>query len=266
MADKIENPFKYGTDPELNRIFDNLLSLQVRVAERFAKAEKIAGLTDVSAFVPLQDVKIDLPNYRYERTRNNYSKTPLDQIENMVRPAVESARKKIAEIEEANKPLEEQNMKLVAQVKELMARIGIPGTYSTYEYPTSRSKTKKSVTHTAGFVGDLERTRPKSNVQSAKYHLDSFVRDYETWVRAEKEAEHKAKIEKDELAVQKHILGNPVLVATLMQAGVNILEEVQKAMAGQKSEVINYCKARAIANIRAQAEPDEDLVEKIQDL
>ena len=177
MTDKIENPFKYGTDPELNRIFDSLLSLQARVAERFAKAEKIAGLTDVSAFVSLQDVKADLPNYRYERTRNNYSKTPLDQIENLVRPAVEAIRKKIAEIEEANKPLEEQNMKLVAQVKELMARIGIPATYTTYEYPTTRSKTKKSISHTAGFVTDLERVRPKSNVQSAKYQLDNYVRD-----------------------------------------------------------------------------------------
>jgi phenylpyruvate tautomerase PptA (4-oxalocrotonate tautomerase family) len=266
MTTKPSNPFEYGKDPELNRIFDNLIALRDKVATQFAKAEKIAGLGSVTNFHPLKDVKIDMPNYRYERTRDSYRKTPLATIEAMVRPAVERARQAIADAEVENAPFEEQNKQLVQQVTELMTRIGIPSTYTTYDYPSTRSRTKKSVSHTAGYVADLERTRPKSNLSSAKYTLDNYVRDFESWLKAEKDAEMKEKIAKDEAAVQKNILGNPTLVATLMQAGVNILEEVQKAVPGQKCEVISYCKAQAISNIKANPNPDFELIEKIQDL
>jgi len=266
MTAKPSNPFEYGKDPELNRIFDNLIALRDKVANQFAKAEKIAGLGSVTNFSPLKDVKLELPNYRYKRTESNWAKTSLDQIEKLVRPAIDLARKQIEEVAAENAPLEEQNKVLVTQVVELMTRIGIPARYTTYDYPTTRSRTKKAVEHTAGYIGDLERSRPKSNVQQMKYTLDNYVRDYESWLKTEKEAELKEKIAKDEAAVQKNILGNPTLVATLMQAGVNILEEVQKAIPGQKAEVINYCKAQAISNIKAMPEPDFDLIEKIQDL
>lgn len=266
MTTKPTNPFEYGKDPELNRIFDSLISLRDKVANQFAKAEKIAGLGEVTNFTPLKDVKFDLPNYRYERTKNSYVKVSLDQIERLVAPAIDAARKQIDDVAAENAPLEEQNKKLVAQVTELMTRIGIPSTYTTYEYPSSRSKTKKAVSHTAGYVYDLERARPKSNIQEMKYKLDNYAREYQSWVKTERDTEMKEKIAKDEAAVQKNILGNPTLVATLMQAGVNILEEVQKAVPGQKSEVINYCKAQAIANIKAQSNPDLALIEKIQDL
>lgn len=266
MTNKIENPFKFTTDPELNRIFDNLLSLQARVADRFAKAEKIAGLSEVNSFVPLKNIdNTNLPDYRFERTRNMSFK-PLDQIEAMVREAIKSAREKIAEVEEHNRSLEEQNQKLVSQVRELMTRLGIAPSYTTSEYPTTRSKTKKTVTHSAGYITDLERVRPKSNVTGIKYAVDNYERSFEAWIKAEKEEDIKNKIAKDEAAVKQNILGNPTLVATLMQAGVNIIEEVQKAVPGQKSEVIRYCKSLAISNIRAMAEPDLELIKKIDSL
>lgn len=266
MTTKPSNPFEYGKDPELNRIFDNLISLRDKVANQFAKAEKIAGLGEVTNFTPLKDVKLDLPNYRFQRTQNSYVKTSLDVIDRTVRSAIEAAKKQLDDAAAENAPIEEQNKKLIAQVTELMTRIGIPSTYTTYDYPSTRSRTKKSVSHTAGFIGDLNRVCPKSNVAGLKYTLDTYVRDYESWLKTEREAELKEKIAKDEAAVQKYILGNPTLVATLMEAGVNILKEVQTAVPGQKSEVIKYCKAQAISNIKAQLNPDLALIEKIQDL
>lgn len=266
MTTKPTNPFEYGKDPELNRIFDSLIALRERVNAQFSKAERIAGLGDLSAFQPVKDVKIELPNYRYKRTENSYRKTPLTQIDTLIRGAIESARKQIAETEEANKENEEKNKQVVMQITELMTRLGIPSTYTTYEYPTSRSKTRKSISHVAGYIGDLERVRPKSNLVSAKYTIDNYVRDYESWLRSEKETEQKEKVAQDDAAVQKHILGNPALVATLMQAGVNIIEEVQKAVPGQKIEVIGYCKTQAIANLKSMPEPNFELIEKIQDL
>lgn len=266
MTTKPSNPFDYSKDPELNRIFDNLISLKDKVANQFAKAEKIAGLGAVTNFNKLKDVKFDLPNYKYEREKSSYYSTPLDKIDDIVRPAIAQARQLIEETRKENAPLEEQNKLLISQVTELMTRIGIPSTYTTYDYPSSRSRTKKSTTHTSGYIGDLERARPKSNVESMKYSVDIYERDYEAWLKKQKEDELKAKIAKDEEAVQRNILGNPALVATLMKAGVNILEEVQKAVPGQKAEVIKYCKVQAITNLKAMPDPDFELIQEIQDL
>lgn len=82
-------------------------------------------------------------------------------------------------------------------------------------------------------------------------------------MQSEKDVENKEKIARDEQIVQARIMGNPVLVATLMQAGVNILEEVQKAVSGQKSAVIDYCVAKAIQNVEGQADPDKTLLSKL---
>jgi hypothetical protein len=266
MADKIPNPFEYSKDPELNVVFDKLLSLQARVAERFAKAEKIAGLANATGFVKLHNVETSLPQYRSLRTTNGdwRPKTPLDQIDAIVQKAVTEIREKIAGVEALNVPLIEQNKALTQQITEMMARIGVPASYTTYEYPTSRSKTQKSVPHLAGFIGDIQRATPVSNTHSKKYELDGYIREYERWVQSEKDTEQKEKLAKDEKVVQSRILGNPELVATLMQAGVNILTEVQNAVPGRKAEVIEYCIAKACKNVNDMPTPDEALIEKLE--
>lgn len=267
MTTKPTNPFNYSKDTELYRIFDNLVSLKDKVQNQFEKAERIAGLGSVTGFEKLKNVELKLPNYRYDRTnQSSWRKTPLAFIDTSVRAAITEARQQISEAEEENKEKEENNKQLISQIIELMNRIGIPAQYTTYDYPSSRSRNKKSINHVAGYMGDLERVRPKSNLSSEKYKLENYIREYESWLKSEKDAELKEKIERDDAAVQKNILGNPTLVATLMQAGVNILEEVQKAVPGQKAEVINFCKAQAISNIKAMPEPDLDLIAKIQDL
>jgi len=266
MADKIPNPFVYSTDPELNTIFDKLIALQARVADKFAKAEKIAGLAGATSFVKLQDVETKLPNYRYLRDKDTWRKPSLAEIDKIVQAAIIETREKIAAVEAANAPLVAQNNELAAQVTEMMRRIGIPDTYITYEYPTSRSRTKKSISHSAGYIGDLQRCKPASNVGSKKYELESYINDYNRWVASEKSAEEKANIERDEHIVQTKILGNPHLVATLMKADVNILSEVQKAVPGKKADVIEYCIAQAIKNVQSKPDIDEALLEQIEDL
>ncbi len=267
MADKITNPFEYAKDPELNYIFDKLISLQARVAEKFAKAERIAGLGAATGFEKLHNVDYALTNYRNLRSTSDISwkpKTSLAQIDIIVQQDIKAATEKIAETEALNVPIIEHNKALVQQVTEMMARIGIPTGYTTYEYPTARSKTKKSIPHSAGFLGDLQRANPASNTSSKKYELDSYIREYNRWVQSEKDAEHKENLARDEKIVQVRILGNPELVATLMQAGVNILTEVQSAVPGRKADVIEYCIAKARKNVNDSAIPDLALIEKLE--
>ena len=269
MTNKIENPFAYSTDPELNRIFDSLLSLQVRVNERFAKADRMAGLGENPSFMKPIDVKINLPNYRGLREGGSSwlsKKTDLKIIDQQVRAAVQLAEEEVKLTEEKNKPITEHNKKICQMVTEMMTRLGIPASYSTYEYPTSRSKTKKSVGHTAGYIGDLNRAVVASNASTVAYQIRSYVSEYERWFKAEQEAEMKEAQERDERIVKEKILGNPHLVQTLMRANVNILEEANKALPGKKAAVIDYCISLAISNVKGQPTVDEDLLNALEEL
>jgi hypothetical protein len=252
--DKKLNPFTYKDDPELSRIFDAMVDLKTRVAKQFSDAQMIAGIDADAKFHPVSDAKITLPNYRELRSPYNNgwgynNKTPLEKVDRAVKSGVEEARKILEEVAALNKPIEDANTKLSQQITNLMVRLGIPSSYSTYEYPTSRSKTKRAVSHTAGYISDLGRAVPKSNVSAMKYTIDAYERDYANWVNQEKLQEQKEALEKDNAIVNAKILGNPDLVATLMQAGVNILEEVQRAIPGKKADVIGHCVALAVANI-----------------
>lgn len=71
------------------------------------------------------------------------------------------------------------NNKLVREKVELMMKhCGIASTYTTYEFPTSRSRTKKAVTHSAGYLGDLTRNVPIS-VQGSKPNAEEYKKKAE---------------------------------------------------------------------------------------
>src|SRR6185369_173809 len=91
---KKDNPFKYGTDPELNQIFDKLVDLRDRVTREFAKAEKIAGFDENVGFLPLKDAVNSLPNYRemYEPKSSSQwgprTRTTLEEVDRQVLAAI----------------------------------------------------------------------------------------------------------------------------------------------------------------------------------
>lgn len=268
--DKKDNPFVSTVDPELHRIFDSLVALKARTAESLAKADRIAGLGENPSFKPLAEIKHNFVNYRTLRAGSSsswYSSKPsLESIDKQVQADIKIFEEMIAAAEIENAPLIAHNTAIKKQITDLMTRVGISGSYTTYEYPSTRSRTKKSISHTAGYLLDLNRVCPTDTVPGAKYRLREYISEYERWRKSEEAAEEKELIERDELAVQKNILGNPKLVATLMQADVNILEEVQRARPGKKAQVIEYCLAQAISNVNNQVNPDADLISKLEKL
>lgn len=244
-----DNPFEYSKDPELYRIVENLVSLKKRVTSELDKAAKIAGLQEGLQFKELHNVDFSLPNYKSMRSEYSYTKTKMDVIENQVKSAIENAQKLINDTEVKNRPLQEYNQLIISRVTELMNKIGVATSYSTYEYPTSRSRTKKQTYHTAGYVGDLNRTCPKTNVPERKLALENYIFEYHNWMKLEIEKDQKEAIAADEKIIKERILGDPELVAALMLSGVNILNEVQNAVPGKKAVVIQYCLATAKKNI-----------------
>lgn len=64
---------------------------------------------------------------------------------------------KIEAIHLKNIPAIENNVKLRAKLSFIMDAAGIPTSYTTFELPSARARTKKSVYHTAGYLGDINR-------------------------------------------------------------------------------------------------------------
>lgn len=121
----------------------------------------------------------------------------------------EQERIKVLEEHQANIPAIENNLKVREKITQIMKDIGIPNNYSTSEFKTQRSRTKTTTTHSAGYLGDLQRNVPvsdesermltliKSAVDSLKRHADTLKGN----IRKElQEAEKAEKAKKEILA------------------------------------------------------------------
>lgn len=121
----------------------------------------------------------------------------------------EQERVKVLEEHQANIPTIENNLKVREKITQIMKDIGIPNNYSTSEFKTQRSRTKTTTTHSAGYLGDLQRNVPVSDEKDRMLTLiksaeDSFKRHADTLkgtIRKElQEAEKTEKAKKEVLA------------------------------------------------------------------
>lgn len=121
----------------------------------------------------------------------------------------EQERAKVLEEHEANLPAIENNQKVREKITQIMKDIGIPNNYSTSEFKTQRSRTKTTTTHSAGYLGDLQRNVPVSDESERmltliKSAVDTFKRHADTLkgtIRKElQEAEKSEKSKKEILA------------------------------------------------------------------
>lgn len=112
-------------------------------------------------------------------------------------------------ITEENKLIEEHNSIIYRKVKNIMQELGIRDTYTTSEFKTSRSSKKTTITHTAGYVGDLNRLlgynpKPTVNVELVKRNVDEYFNKKQkeaTEKQRQLELEQKKKTELHELAL-----------------------------------------------------------------
>lgn len=242
-----DNPFKYATDPELNVIYDKLVALKARVGAEFAKAEKIAGFNENTTFLPLTDCKVTLPSYQHEYSKmTSYDKSRLSKIEKTVRDAISAAREEVIRVEALNADALVKNKEIAEQVKEIMRRLGITDTYTTYELPTSRSRIKRSVSHTAGYIQDLNRVIPKDATVAVKYQINEFERNFNTWLVRTQELELAELTKHDEMAVQSLIMNRPRTAAAILKCGVNVFNELKNAVPGAKGQIVDYCIGKSV--------------------
>jgi hypothetical protein len=70
---------------------------------------------------------------------------------------VDEIEKEIRKIHEKNISAMENNKVLAKSVESFMTIIGIPRSYQTYECPSNRHRTKKWISHLAGYMNDISR-------------------------------------------------------------------------------------------------------------
>jgi hypothetical protein len=121
----------------------------------------------------------------------------------------EQERAKVLEEHQANIPAIENNLKVREKITQIMKDIGIPNNYSTSEFKTQRSRTKTTTTHSAGYLGDLQRNVPVSDekdrmltlIKSAEDSLKRHADTLKGTIRKElQEAEKTEKAKKEVLA------------------------------------------------------------------
>lgn len=143
-----------------------------------------------------------------------YERDPktIEEVESKLTQLLEKAegeRLKVVSEHEANLPAIENNQRVREKISQIMKDIGIPNNYSTSEFKTQRSRTKTTTTHSAGYLGDLQRNVPvsdesermltliKSAVETFKRHADTLKAN----IRKElQEAEKTEKVKKEILA------------------------------------------------------------------
>ncbi len=143
-----------------------------------------------------------------------YERDPktIEEVDTKLTQLLEKAeveRLKVVSEHEANLPAIENNQKVREKITQIMKDIGIPNNYSTSEFKTQRSRTKTTTTHSAGYLGDLQRNVPvsdesermltliKSAVDSLRRHADTL----KTNIRKElQEVEKTEKVKQEILA------------------------------------------------------------------
>lgn len=173
------------------------------------------------------------------------------------------------------------NNKLVREkVGLMMKHCGIASTYTTYEFPTSRSRTKKSVTHSAGYLGDLARNVPtciqgsKPNVEEYKKKAERLYKDMSSKIadveREKRLKETKAK-EVHELALLRAKYCPNDALANLQDIRENLLEKDKylclaywlERNRGDWTDGYNYAEI-GIDSFSVETEADKEIEEDIR--
>lgn len=88
---------------------------------------------------------------------SSFTKEQLDNRLVAINEALAKYKAACDVVAEQNKEISQHNAKVIEKVEIFMGNIGVPSKYTTSEYKSSRSSKKTTTTHSAGYLGDLQR-------------------------------------------------------------------------------------------------------------
>lgn len=178
-----------------------------KIVPMMQELEKQANLTtgkimEVKHANKMGDLKCSL---EYYGSQNFYYKSTCEDIVNAALAHGKMLFNESTAIHEANKDAIANNIEVRNKISMFMKATGISETYSTYEYPSSRSRQKKRVSHSSGWMGDLQRcvtiddgySVAISSHEDFKRRVEEYRKRHEKEENDRKMAEEKATKEKE---------------------------------------------------------------------
>lgn len=254
------NPFDEKTDPNFHRVVNELFYLKTKVDDRLKKANAIEGIEDAQ-FKPLTPCVITLPyvtTVRENRSQNHYYSNPLslEALEVKIREIIATARAEIDRVKALNAPIIEHNDKIEYIIKTFLERVGIPSSYTTFELPTPRSRYKKTITHSAGYLADIGRARHgdySKSTQNAEANLKQYEHNFEAYIKREKDQEVQDALKRDAEIVELYINKTPKLFKLFADsAGIDLAVTLSLAPVGTKKAKLDELFDTAIQTVTSK--------------
>lgn len=197
-----------------SQLESELSLLQSKLDETIPKPKKYIKYPNTNLYnVGNADLGYSVPDlFVFKDYWRNDVEPTLDQLTSRkedILKTLEKYENDCKPVAEQNQLILEHNKSVREKITNIMRELGVPPTYTTYEYKTSRSTKRTSSTHTAGYVGDLDRLigynpSPKINVEAVRRSVEEYFNKKQKEA-AEKqrqlELEQKKKTEMHELAL-----------------------------------------------------------------
>jgi len=183
-----------------------IADMQAKADDAFPKPQKLKPFPKKSEFVAEGVASIEHStnwwNYNgaWSSMQPITSLTSLESRKKALLEQVDMWESVCGNIEEANKPLIENNLLIKHKMAQIMKQLGIPDSYQERD-TSSRARTPKHVTKTAGWICDLSRNIPTSQYtgtyKSEAQQMRSRIEDtYRTAYRTIYDQDQKATKEK----------------------------------------------------------------------
>lgn len=170
------------------QLLNELLDLQIKIEkEKLNKDASTKSLFDLEK-MPIKSIEID--NYpSFPRGFESGYGTTLYDTESSITSVCDRAIKKYTEIfdkckveHEQNLPAIENNKKIVEGIEAMMEKFGVKGSWSEWNYPTSRSRHKKEEIVSCKWKSEVSRFVPsKDNFGSIELWYKNRMSEVESW-------------------------------------------------------------------------------------
>jgi hypothetical protein len=197
---------KYGTPEhdlvEAKEYIDRAIESVLKIRSDIGSISKVETCPHFP-FISIENVYSQNSSYY----SNRFDPMNLSHVEKGYENAlkkIESVLKSVEEMHTANEEALQNNKETKQKIVDFMTTIGIPANYTSYEYPTNRSKTKKSIPKTAGYISDINRVIAlndsyETRLSEYKSMKEKITKEYEKYkLEIQKQESEKLKKEKED--------------------------------------------------------------------
>lgn len=193
-------------------LVDELFDVQIKKErELAAKSESIKSLDELE-IITFESIKVDpLKNFpsgydsrSYNYQNDNYTESMITSI---CTAAINHSTQRLEQAtiqHELNLPAIQNNLKIHQGIVKMMEKFGVKGSWSTYEYKSSRSRNRSEVTHHCSWFSEVNRfIKTTDGFSGIEVEHKQFLERIEKW---KVEQTKKLELKQREIAQQEHAI------------------------------------------------------------